>query len=126
MLHRPIGIGVQGLADTFFLMDIAYQSNEAIVLNKQIFETIYHAALEASCEISRDRSDLMYTLMEGSGTETCWSEKYKKNPNGSVNDIAGITNKKGNVLGLMPHPERACDPHLGGLDGRFILQALLS
>ena len=80
MLHRPIGIGVQGLADAFFLMDIAFQSEEAKELNKNIFETIYHAALEASCELSRDRSDLMYTLMEGSGTETCWSEKYKTNP----------------------------------------------
>ncbi len=51
--------------------------------------------------------------------------KYKKNPNGSVGDIAGITNIEGNVLGLMPHPERACDPSIGGTDGRVILEALL-
>ncbi len=51
--------------------------------------------------------------------------RYIKNPNGSVNDIAGITNKAGNVLGLMPHPERACDSLIGGLDGSKILQALL-
>ena len=42
--------------------------------------------------------------------------KYKTNPNGSTSDIAGITNEKGNVLGLMPHPERACDESIGGLD----------
>ncbi len=51
--------------------------------------------------------------------------KYEKNPNGSLFDIAGITNSSGNVLGLMPHPERACDPTLGGIDGRKILESLL-
>ena len=51
--------------------------------------------------------------------------RYGHNPNGSVADIAGITNTAGNVLGLMPHPERACDPATGGVDGRAMLQALL-
>ena len=41
-------------------------------------------------------------------------------------DIAGITNPAGNVLGLMPHPERACDEAIGGIDGRAMLEALLS
>ena len=52
--------------------------------------------------------------------------RYRTNPNGSVGDIAGITNAAGNVMGLMPHPERACDPATGGVDGRSMLQALLS
>src|SRR3989338_4203249 len=43
--------------------------------------------------------------------------RYTKNPNGSVADIAGIINEKGNVLGLMPHPERVCEKILGGEDG---------
>ena len=43
------------------------------------------------------------------------------NPNGSVDNIAGVTNAGGNILGLMPHPERACDQHMGGLHGRQIL-----
>ena len=51
--------------------------------------------------------------------------KYSKNPNGSINDIAGIINKKGNVLGLMPHPERACDKSLGCTDGLFTLKSLI-
>ena len=51
--------------------------------------------------------------------------RYGNNPNGSVGDIAGITNPRGNVLGLMPHPERACDPATGGVDGRAMLQALM-
>ncbi len=52
--------------------------------------------------------------------------RYKNNPNGSVGDIAGITNKKGNVLGMMPHPERACDDVVGGIDGRRIIQSLIA
>ena len=50
MRHRPIGIGIQGLADVFMMMNIPFLSEEAKVLNKHIFETIYHAALESSCE----------------------------------------------------------------------------
>ncbi len=51
--------------------------------------------------------------------------RYKHNPNGSIYDIAGIINNSGNVLGLMPHPERACDSLLGGTDGKGIIEALL-
>jgi len=47
------------------------------------------------------------------------------NPNGSRADIAGIRNRAGNVFGLMPHPERACDPLLGSTDGRVIFESLL-
>lgn len=54
-LHRPIGIGVQGLADVFALMDIPYHSDKAKQINKDIFETIYHGALEKSNEISIER-----------------------------------------------------------------------
>merc|ERR1712142_1138424 len=52
--HRPIGIGVQGLADTFCILKYAFESQEAMMLNKQIFETIYYAALEASCELAAE------------------------------------------------------------------------
>ena len=51
--------------------------------------------------------------------------RYCRNPNGSVADVAGLTNVQGNVLGLMPHPERACDPATGGVDGRRLLASLL-
>ncbi len=51
--HRPIGIGVQGLADTFVLMDIAFYSDEAKEVNKHIFETIYHGAMERSYELAK-------------------------------------------------------------------------
>ncbi|XP_037786984.1 ribonucleoside-diphosphate reductase large subunit-like [Penaeus monodon] len=52
MRHRPIGIGVQGLADAFILMRYPFDSEEAKLLNKQIFETIYYGAMEASCELA--------------------------------------------------------------------------
>ena len=52
--HRPIGIGVQGLADAFILMRHPFESPEAQLLNIQIFETIYYAALEASCELAEE------------------------------------------------------------------------
>ena len=51
--------------------------------------------------------------------------RYLNNPNGSSYDIAGVINKEGNVLGLMPHPERACDSTLGGIDGLFTLKSLI-
>lgn len=55
LLHRPIGIGIQGLADTFILMDIAYESAEAVELNKKIFETIYMAAIDESNNLAHKR-----------------------------------------------------------------------
>merc|ERR1712227_1199624 len=52
MRHRPIGIGIQGLADAYILMRFPFESDEAALLNKQIFETIYYGALESSCELA--------------------------------------------------------------------------
>jgi ribonucleotide reductase alpha subunit len=57
--HRPIGIGVQGLADVFFKMNVPFHSEEAKVLNFKIFETIYHGALERSNEIAKERYDFV-------------------------------------------------------------------
>jgi ribonucleotide reductase alpha subunit len=55
--HRPIGIGVQGLADTFILLDVPFYSEEAKKINTLIFETIYHASLEKSNEIAIEREN---------------------------------------------------------------------
>jgi phosphoribosylformylglycinamidine synthase len=52
--------------------------------------------------------------------------RYVENPNGSLDDIAGICNEAGNVVGLMPHPERASDPLLGSADGVVMLRSLLA
>ncbi len=52
--------------------------------------------------------------------------RYLDNPNGSARDIAGIFNKQRNVLGLMPHPERACDPLMGSTDGLGVFHSMIS
>lgn len=60
--HRPIGIGIQGLADTFAILKLAFDSPEAATLNKLIFETMYHAAVEQSIEIAKKREQLIFEL----------------------------------------------------------------
>ena len=59
LLHRPIGIGVQGLADAFMMMDLAFTSEEAMNVNSRIFETMYHAAMETSIELAQERFDAL-------------------------------------------------------------------
>jgi ribonucleotide reductase alpha subunit len=66
MRHRPIGIGVQGLADTFIMMNMIFGNPDSRLLNKQIFETIYHAALVESCELAK--SEGAYETFPGSPT----------------------------------------------------------
>jgi phosphoribosylformylglycinamidine synthase subunit PurQ / glutaminase len=60
-----------------------------------------------------------YSTMDGEITQ-------EANPNGSVHNIAGIVNEQGNVLGMMPHPERCVDELLGGTDGRLIFQSIVA
>ncbi len=52
--------------------------------------------------------------------------RYAQNPNGARGDIAGIVSERGNVLGMMPHPERASEPLLGNVDGRRLFESLLA
>ena len=64
MRHRPIGLGVQGLADTFIKLRLPFTSPEAKALNKEIFETMYFAACKASCDVAK--TDGSYETYEGS------------------------------------------------------------
>lgn len=64
--HRPIGIGVQGLADVYIMLGYAFESEEASALNSRIFETVYHGALEASLELSKEHGP--YATFDGSPT----------------------------------------------------------
>lgn len=64
MRHRPIGLGVQGLADTFLLLGLPFDSPEAADLNKDIFETVYYASLQTSCQLAK--ADGAYETYEGS------------------------------------------------------------
>lgn len=62
------------------------------------------------------RQQILFRYCDGQGRVT-----PEANPNGSSLNIAGIRNREGNVLGMMPHPERCCEPEMGGVDGRGIL-----
>lgn len=76
MRHRPIGIGVQGLADAFILMRYPFESPEAQKLNIQIFETIYYGALQASMELAREKGT--YESYEGSPISQGVSQGFRR------------------------------------------------
>jgi len=78
--HRPIGIGVQGLADVFVLMDIPFHSDEAKKVNELIFETIYHASLERSNEIAIERYKGLNNNMRFSQLQSIISTTFKHEP----------------------------------------------
>jgi hypothetical protein len=82
LLHRPIGLGVQGLADVFFQVGFAYDSDEAKLLNKEIFETIYYASIKASCDLAKvDGPYATYTgspISEGKFQFDLWGTKPTK------------------------------------------------
>lgn len=76
---------------------------------------------EETLKLLYDNNQIVFKYSSGKGDI---NEEY--NPNGSTMNIAGIINKKGNVLGMMPHPERACDPLLGKTDGQAIFNSILN
>ena len=81
-------------------------------------EGLYMADQDVIQELEANKQVVFrYTTESGNVTE-------KSNPNGSVNNIAGIINKEGNVMGMMPHPERACENILGSADGIKIFRSL--
>ena len=90
----------------------AYSQNQVITLPIAHGEGQFYADSEVLAQL------------ENNGQVLFRYEGY--NPNGSVNNIAGICNETGNVLGMMPHPERASDPMLGGTDGLKLLEGLLA
>jgi ribonucleoside-diphosphate reductase alpha subunit len=109
-LHRPIGIGVQGLADAFILMGIPFCSDEAKSVNKLIFETIYHASLEMSNEIAISRYQEVkkkhydipvvdkssYDMFNEYERETLWeSMRQKKTTVGSYSTFEGSPTSTG-------------------------------
>jgi phosphoribosylformylglycinamidine synthase I len=83
-------------------------------------EGSYLADPETLRQLNRNRQILLrYCDANGAVTDAA-------NPNGSLENIAGICNAQFNVFGLMPHPERACDPRLGSIDGRVIFESILT
>uniref|UniRef100_A0A6C0EQV8 ribonucleoside-diphosphate reductase n=1 Tax=viral metagenome TaxID=1070528 RepID=A0A6C0EQV8_9ZZZZ len=95
LLHRPIGIGVQGLADTFVLMNIAFHSDQAKEVNKNIFETIYHASLKKSNEISIERKTYFEKTNDSNILSKEEQDKLKKEHIGSYSSFEGSPSSKG-------------------------------
>ena len=73
--HRPMGIGVQGLADVFAMLKVSFDSDDAKKINEKIFETIYYSALETSVEISKKREQKMKKLKDLRNKSECSDEE---------------------------------------------------
>jgi phosphoribosylformylglycinamidine synthase subunit PurQ / glutaminase len=100
-----------------------------VVETQSVFTRKYHAGQRAVFPVAHGEGNYVAdeeTLdrLEGEG-RVVFKYAPGENPNGAARDIAGILNEKRNVLGLMPHPERVCDPLLGGTDGRAVFEGLM-
>ena len=77
-------------------------------------------ASESVIKRLEDNDQVVFRYADASGNVT-----KEINPNGSINNIAGIVNERGNVLGMMPHPEKACETLIGGDDGNIIFNSMI-
>ncbi len=83
-------------------------------------EGSYHAAPETVTALEANRQ-IVFRYCDAGGAVT-----DAGNPNGSLHAVAGVCNRRGNVVGLMPHPERACESALGSEDGRVVLESAVT
>jgi phosphoribosylformylglycinamidine synthase subunit PurQ / glutaminase len=104
---RPTELKVQN-NETMFSSD--YEAGEVITIPIAHGEGNYYCD-EETLQKLQDNNQIVFT--------------YENNPNGSLENIAGIINEKGNVLGMMPHPERAVDELLGGADGLKLFKSIV-
>jgi ribonucleoside-diphosphate reductase alpha subunit len=110
MKHRPIGIGVQGLADAFMLMNLSFTCDSAKKLNKDIFETIYYYALKKSCQLAKEKGT--YETFSGSPASKgilqfdMWNKTPEKIPNEKWNflkqEIQEYGLRNSTLIALMP------------------------
>ncbi|MDY6805551.1 MAG: phosphoribosylformylglycinamidine synthase subunit PurQ [Cyanobacteriota bacterium] len=98
----------------------AYSSGEVINLPIAHGEGRYYADADTLAQLE-DKDQILFRYSTANG-----QVNTAGNPNGSLNNIAGICNAKKNVLGMMPHPERASEPVLGGSDGIKLFEGLLT
>ena len=104
---KPVQLRVEN-NQTMFTAD--YQQGEAITIPVAHGEGNYYCDEETLAKLKAN-NQIVFTYLE--------------NPNGSLENIAGIVNEKGNVLGMMPHPERAVDELIGGADGLKMFQSIV-
>ena len=96
------------------------QNGQTLKIPISHYEGRYYADDVTLAELENDRRVVFrYSTPEGQVTEAA-------NPHGSLRNIAGIINKKGNVLGMMPHPERSCEALLGSTDGNVIWESIIA
>jgi len=96
----------------------AYSPTEIITLPIAHGEGSYYAA-DDTLKALEDNNQVLFRYSQANGEIS-----EDANPNGSLNNIAGICDRTGKILGMMPHPERACDPILGGTDGLKLFEGL--
>jgi ribonucleoside-diphosphate reductase subunit M1 len=120
MKHRPIGLGVQGLADVFILLGLPFDSPEAAQLNKEIFETMYFAALDESCALAAEEgpyeSYAGSPVSRGQLQHDMWG--IAESPSGSRHDWAGLRSRIAqhgvrNSLLVAPMPTASTSQILG-------------
>ena len=112
-LHRPLGIGVQGLADVFCRMKIPFDSDEAKLLNRQIFATIYYSSMETSIELSKLRRDPMKKIRELREKYNCGKSRFTK-----ANEF---TMKDGKTIWARGDKSDISKPeNLGELENRYL------
>jgi phosphoribosylformylglycinamidine synthase len=145
-----IGIcnGFQILLEAGLLPGVMIRNNSLKFVCKDVYLSIENRETIFSNNISLDKMSLKIPVAHGEGNyfaNNSLLEELKTNkqivfkyasadgnvsaeynPNGSKLNIAGIVNKNGNVFGMMPHPERACDPVLGRTDGTFIFKSIVN
>lgn len=97
-----------------------YQAGEIINLPIAHGEGRYYADAKTLEEL-QEHQQILFRYCDQAG-----NMNEQTNPNGSLHNIAGISNRRGNVLGMMPHPERAADPQLGNVDGMKLFTSLLA
>jgi ribonucleoside-diphosphate reductase alpha chain len=116
--NRPVGIGIQGLSDIFMMMGIPFHSDEAKLINKHIFETIYHAALEKSCELAYDYGPYETFIGSPASKGILQFDMWNVDPTNERYDWTGLKNKimihgLRNSLLLAPMPTASTSQILG-------------
>ena len=139
------GVAVVGICNGFQVLTESKMLPGALLRNEKLKYVCKPVALEVTNAQTRftaafqGRREVEMTVGNGEGNFFADEDtldrlegegqvvfRYKDNPNGSARDIAGIVNPKGNVLGLMPHPDRAFEADLGSADGALLFQSVLA
>jgi phosphoribosylformylglycinamidine synthase len=139
------GVAVVGICNGFQVLCESHLLPGALLRNEKLKYVCKAVELEVTNSQTRftagyaGRRQVVMTVGNGEGNffadETTLDRlegegqvvfRYRDNPNGSARDIAGIVNRRGNVLGLMPHPDRAFEVELGSADGAILFQSALA